>query len=59
MSENPVAINPKSSSYYSNTRPEMLKYIPSNVKIALEVGCAGGSLRRNSKIIEKHRDLGN
>ena len=42
MSENPVAINPKSSSYYSNTRPEMLKYIPSNVKIALKVGCAEG-----------------
>lgn len=33
----------KSKSYYTNTRPEMLKFIPNESKTILEVGCGEGN----------------
>ncbi|MET0572220.1 MAG: class I SAM-dependent methyltransferase, partial [Pedobacter agri] len=33
----------KDLSYYSHTRPELLKFIPKTVKSVLDVGCAGGN----------------
>jgi methionine biosynthesis protein MetW len=40
----------KPSSYYENTRKDMLKYIPPTVKCVLEVGCGNGNF---SKLISE------
>ncbi len=37
--------------YYSNTREEMLKFVPKSAKRILEVGCANGSF--GAKFIER------
>ncbi len=34
--------NPPTNTYYTNTRPEMLQYIPAQARTILDVGCATG-----------------
>ncbi|RZK58189.1 MAG: class I SAM-dependent methyltransferase [Pedobacter sp.] len=41
----------KDSSYYSHSRPELLKFIPKNIKSVLDVGCAGGNFGQMLKEI--------
>lgn len=44
------------SSYYTNTRPEMLPFVPEGVRAHLDIGCGTGSwgwfLRQNGKVQE-------
>jgi len=35
--------NSKDKNYYSNSRNEILPYVPSNIKTVLDIGCAAGS----------------
>jgi len=43
------AYKEKDESYYSKVRPEMLQYIPNNVKFVLDVGCSKGNFGKTVK----------
>ncbi len=40
---NTMDYNTKDDKYYSNSRPEMLEFLPDDAKTALDVGCADGT----------------
>ena len=37
-----IDIYNKTLTYYENTREDMLKYIPQDIKTTLEIGCGSG-----------------